>query len=32
MFGSLANYLQQDYYEEHPVIYYLTRDKAMKFN
>lgn len=24
MFGSLANYLQQDYYEEHPVIYYLT--------
>ena len=27
MFGSLQKYMEQDYYDNHPVIYYLTPDQ-----
>lgn len=30
MFGTLLNYTEQDYYEEHPVLYYLTPDSDYK--
>ena len=30
MFGTLVNYQDQDYYEDHPVIYLLTPEKDYK--
>ncbi|MCR5624884.1 MAG: class B sortase [Lachnospiraceae bacterium] len=32
MFGTLIGYKNQDYYKEHPVIYYLTPDKNYRFD
>ena len=32
MFASLANYYSQSYYEAHPVIYYLTRDRDYRID
>lgn len=32
MFGSLENYKQQSYYDEHPVIWLLTRECAYRIN
>lgn len=30
MFGTLTNYTSQDYYENHPVIWFLTEEKTFK--
>ena len=30
MFGSLVQYKKQEYYDEHPVLYYFTSDKVYK--
>ena len=32
MFASLANYGSQSYYEAHPVIYYLTKDRKYRID
>lgn len=32
MFGSLAKYKKQEYYEEHPVIYIVTPEKKFEMN